>query len=95
MWKTVYTEIPVRSITITLHTQYYVGLYVVNVYSVIFTSSKYRQGTLYLFCITNDTVRVPYPNEILTKVSFIFFQILTYHIIHIKAHTYIEISDIC
>jgi len=95
MWKTVDTEIPVCSTTAHLHIQYSVDLYVVNMYSVTFTSSKYTQGTLYLFCITNDTVRVPYLNEVLTKVSFIIFQILTYHIIHTKAHTYVEITDIC
>jgi len=95
MWKTVDTEIPVCSTTATLHIQYSVGLYVVNMYSVIATSSKYMRGKLYVFCITNDTVRVPYLNEVLTKVSFIIFQFLIYHIIHIKAHTYVEISHIC
>jgi hypothetical protein len=95
MWKTVDTEIPVCSTTATLHIQYSVGLYVVNMYSVIFTSSKYMQGTLYLFCTTNDNVRVPYINEVLTKISFIIFQILTHHIMHIKAHMYVEISDVC
>ena len=64
-------------------------------YSVTFTSSKYMQVTLYLFCITNDTVRVPYLNEVMTEVSFIIFQILIHHIIHIKANTHVEISDIC
>jgi hypothetical protein len=79
----------------SIHIQYSVRLYVVNMYSVIVTSSKYMRDKLYVFCITNDTVRVPHLNEVSTKVSFIIFQFLIYHILHIKAHTYIEISDIC